>query len=167
MKPWVSLGSTAALKPAWMGFLKADEAMFTVTLRFDGGCSPNPGQKYGSYAFSRISRGVEVLIKHRGRFSLGVGTNNEAEFESLILALEEGIKDCEAGGIDTGKLYLCLFTDSTIVANRLSKKNTAGNDARSLKMQTLALQCLDLLQRFGGFEIQWNDRSNNVAAFGH
>ncbi len=58
-------------------------AEYAVTVRFDGGCLGNPGRKYGSY---RIEDDW-VVIAQESRFELGFGTNNEAEFESLIRAL--------------------------------------------------------------------------------
>jgi hypothetical protein len=55
---------------------------------FDGGCLGNPGQKYGSFQVKLD--GTEVL--KRSRVDFGFGTNNEAEFNALKLALDEAVR---------------------------------------------------------------------------
>src|ERR1022692_2932055 len=93
-----------------------------IELFFDGGCSPNPGEKYGSY---------EVIIdgkrKHlEPRLSLGYGTNNEAEFEILIIALKRIANYLERKGVAKNLVEIVMVTDSTIVANRISGRNKKG-----------------------------------------
>ena len=56
-----------------------------VEIYFDGGCLGNPGQKYGSF---QIKLDGKEIIK-RSRVNFGFGTNNEAEFNALKLALDE------------------------------------------------------------------------------
>jgi hypothetical protein len=56
-----------------------------VEIFFDGGCLGNPGQKYGS--FQVLFDGKQVVGRNRVEF--GHGTNNEAEFNSLKLALDK------------------------------------------------------------------------------
>src|ERR1051325_1066191 len=107
-----------------------------IELYFDGGCSPNPGEKYGSY---------EVVIdgnpKHKEpRLALGYGTNNEAEFEILIVALERLANYIERRKANNKEVEISLFTDSTIVANRISGKNKKG-----VKALRLAEDCVGFL----------------------
>ena len=54
---------------------------------FDGGCLGNPGQKYGSF---QVKLDDKEIIK-RSRVDFGFGTNNEAEFNALKLALDESV----------------------------------------------------------------------------
>jgi ribonuclease HI len=157
-----------------------------IELIFDGGCSPNPGEKYGSY---------EVLIdgqrKHfEPRLSLGHGTNNEAEFEILIVALERIADYLKRRGTDKKTVEIEMSTDSTIVANRISGKNRKGvfglklaQDSTSFlgpveeklsakrqaerRMAALAQKCLNVLAEFKSYQIQWIPRDKNVERFGH
>ena len=55
-----------------------------VEIYFDGGCLGNPGKKYGSFQVKLD--GKEILKRTRVQF--GHGTNNEAEFNALKLALD-------------------------------------------------------------------------------
>jgi len=157
-----------------------------IELFFDGGCSPNPGQKYGSY---------EVIIdgkqKHlEPRLALGYGTNNEAEFEILIVALKRIANYLERKGVAKNLVDIVMVTDSTIVANRISGKNKRGVAAvkaavayadflgkvqenvsakkqAERRMAALQLQCTEILDGFKSFEITWKPRDLNVSKFGH
>jgi ribonuclease HI len=156
-----------------------------IELFFDGGCAPNPGAKYGSY---------EVIIdgkpKHKeSRQPLGHGTNNEAEFEILIVALERVSNYIERRGVDKKEVEISMTTDSTIVANRISGKNKRGLNALAKatnsemfssqvqkispkkeaerRMAALSQMCLDILVSFKSFQIQWRQRNLNVSKFGH
>jgi len=78
----------------------------TVRLYVDGGCMPNPGEK----AIAIVSADGKLIESRR----TGLGTNNEAEYEACIraleIAIENGWKDIE----------LCL--DSQIVIYQLMGK---------------------------------------------
>ena len=90
-----------------------------VEIFFDGGCLGNPGQKYGS--FQVLFDGNQIAVRNRVEF--GHGTNNEAEFNSLKLALDEAVGWLQSKGVDPKTLSLAIETDSLIVRNRLVKKN--------------------------------------------
>src|SRR4051812_21045574 len=95
-------------------------AEYAVTVRFDGGCQGNPGRKYGSY---RIEDD-HVVVAQESRFELGHGTNNEAEFEALIRALQNLREISHRTGVNIATTNVRVITDSTIVRNRLMGKNT-------------------------------------------
>jgi ribonuclease HI len=59
-----------------------------VEIYFDGGCLGNPGQKYGSF---QVKLDGKEIVK-RSRVDFGFGTNNEAEFNALKLALDEAVR---------------------------------------------------------------------------
>lgn len=143
------------------------DADYLVTVRFDGGCLGNPGKKYGSYKIEDDS----VIIAEESRFDLGFGTNNEAEFEALIRALQNLREISHRTGINIATTSLRVITDSTIVRNRLVGKNTIAKKAeyreRSEAMFNLANQCLELLGGFHSFKVDWEGREGNVEAFGH
>ena len=136
----------------------------TVKIFFDGGCLGNPGQKYGS--FQVLFDGKKVA--GHSRVDFGHGTNNEAEFNSLKMALNEAVTWLEAKGIDLKMLSLVVETDSMIVRNRLVVKNVIMKKyPSSQRMFALATGCLDIMNRFGKFDVVWKGRANNVERFGH
>jgi len=136
-------------------------------IQFDGGCNPNPGIKYGSYAVS-IDDTFEI---GRSRFPLGIGTNNEAEFESLILALRDLFYSCGIASVKPEDITVDIFTDSTIVRGWIEKFHQFNpakcKNERRLAMSKLAGQCHELLKNFKSHTIQWNSRDRNVEKFGH
>jgi ribonuclease HI len=135
-----------------------------VEIFFDGGCLGNPGQKYGS--FQVLFDGKQVASRDRVQF--GHGTNNEAEFNSLKLALDEAVAWLEAKVIDLKTLSLVVETDSMIVRNRLVVKNVIMKKyPSSQRMFALATECLEAMNRFGKFDVVWKGRENNVERFGH
>ena len=86
---------------------------------FDGGCLGNPGQKYGSF---QVKLDGKEIVK-RSRVNFGFGTNNEAEFNALKLALDEAMRLFQEKAVELKSLSLVIETDSTIVRNRLVVKN--------------------------------------------
>lgn len=136
-------------------------------VQFDGGCSPNPGQKYGSYA---ITIDDSFQIQER-RFELGRGTSNEAEFDSLLRALNQLQIEARKCGVQPNEVEVHIITDSTIVRNwlqRFERFNPAKcKGERRLAMGALAGQCIAALKPFHSFSIEWKGRDNNVALFGH
>ncbi|TFH34535.1 MAG: hypothetical protein E4G99_09290, partial [Anaerolineales bacterium] len=74
-------------------------------LIFDGGSRGNPGPAYGSYRFKQASE----KARHPVRLDLGRGTNNEAEYRTLIKALEDLIRELAQAGIDPGLVQLEVF----------------------------------------------------------
>ena len=135
-----------------------------VEIYFDGGCLGNPGQKYGSFQVKLD--GKEILKRSRVKF--GHGTNNEAEFNALQLALDEAVKRLQSEAIDLKSISLQVETDSTIVRNRLVVKNVVFKQyPSSQRMFALANGCLDVMKQFGKFNVVWKGRANNVKRFGH
>lgn len=136
-----------------------------ITVQWDGGCSPNPGNKYGSY---RILWNDKPVLWDT-RFSLGVGTNNEAEFEALEKALGDLCARFNQRGKDMSKFSLKLLTDSMVVRYRLDPNRKAKKEKgeAAKRMAALADRIRSTLKLFGGYTINWNSRERNVEAFGH
>ncbi len=135
-----------------------------VEIFFDGGCHGNPGQKYGSYETKLDGR----KVGGKTRVDFGFGTSCEAEWDSLILAL----KRLEAGltylKITPAQCELLIYTDSTIVRNRLMGQNKILKKyPRSAVMFELANQCLEVMRQFGHCDVTWKGRESNVQRFGH
>jgi len=140
------------------------QATRRVEIFFDGGCLGNPGKKYGSFQFKLD--GKEIL--KRSRVSFGFGTNNEAEFNALKLALDEAVGWLQSKSMDLKTLTLLIETDSTIVRNRLVVKNVIFKKyPSSERMFALANECLGIMNQFGKFNVVWKGRASNVKRFGH
>lgn len=138
-----------------------------IEIRFDGGCKPNPGMKYGS--FNVLIDHTEVL--RQSRVELGPGTNNEAEFNTLEMALYRTLKLLADGQRDPGDYRVRILTDSTIVRNRLVGKNRLKvfpkSKESSLRMISEASKILKALCIFSSWSICWVPRQQNVLNFGH
>lgn len=138
--------------------------MNKLTIHFDGGCRPtNPGNKYGSY---------EVLVNdnpiHKvSVLELGPGTNNEAEFDILIVALDWTLQALEAFGNDPNVFNLNVYTDSMVVFNRLLGRNRKAASEPQRRMSALTHQCLIRAVKFKSFTPHWNGREKNLTRFGH
>jgi ribonuclease HI len=134
-----------------------------ITIYFDGGCQPNPGQMYGSYSIA--IDGSEAISTTE---DFGHGTNNVAEFEALYRAINRTISLLEVRGVKPQHCRMNIFTDSTIVRNRIRHPNRGDNKSEGGKRMTAWTQkCTWLLLQFKTVEINWNPRSVNVQKFGH
>lgn len=135
-----------------------------IQISFDGGCIGNPGAKYGSWM---VTLHGNVIIS-QNRFQFGHGTNNEAEFNALQMALDETYAWLENRGVKLSDYQLSIFTDSKIVRNRLVGRNKIFHKYPSSKrMFTLASECLKVMHEFSAFEVKWHGRERNVELFGH
>jgi len=135
-----------------------------VEIYFDGGCLGNPGQKYGSF---QVKLDGKEIVK-RSRVDFGFGTNNEAEFNALKLALDEAATLFQEKAIELKSLSLAIEKDSTIVRNRLVVKNVIFKKyPSSQRMFALANECLEIMNQFGKFQVIRKGRANNVERFGH
>lgn len=147
---------------SWLPF--SMKGLDIISIHFDGGCRPsNPGNKYGSYEILLCGRSVKV----ESRVELGYGTNNEAEFNILIRALDWTLDELDRAGFSPKAFSLWLHTDSTIVRNRLLGRNQTIRTESQRRMQWLADDCLALIRQFGHVRVDWNGRELNVARFGH
>lgn len=141
---------------------KPIEAPQTIMLEFDGGCQPNPGQRYGSWLATINGESVSACTRQE----FGYGTNNEAEF----LALEQALYWLSVEPAHRLN-QVFIWTDSMIVYWRLNpdrkvkKPGLPGTDRA--RMDEYAGRCLFLLKRFRNYAISWRSRAHNVATFGH
>ncbi len=126
-----------------------------IEVMFDGGADPNPGQGYGSYRL--IVNGGARSIK-RVTFP-GRITNNEAEYNTLIAALE----DIHAHSRDLSRTAVEIKGDSSLVINQINGTWKA-KDPRMAALRNRALLLLNPLSRWSA---TWHDRSNSVRVLGH
>jgi ribonuclease HI len=130
-----------------------------IVLIFDGGSAGNPGPGYGSYAFIWPGQMPEV---HRLHFGARM-TNNEAEYETLIAALEALLKHLQTMGQDPAQVRLEIQGDSQLVINQLSGRWRVHND----RLRARWLRAQALLRQFGGTVLQSHPRQQSVAVLGH
>ena len=86
----------------------------------------------------------------------------------MKLALDEAVGWLQSKGVDPKTLSLTIETDSMIVRNRLVVKNVIFKKyPSSQRMFALATECLEVMNRFGNFDVVWKGRAKNVERFGH
>jgi ribonuclease HI len=141
-------------------FASPDSRPPDYVLIFDGGSKGNPGWGYGSYALRRVQDGAQRIE----RLELGDGyTNNEAEYDSLIAALQDLIGRIEKGGRQPQEFALEVRGDSALVLNQLQGKWKA----REPRMRERRDRCLGLLRRFGQVQLRAQPREESVRVLGH
>ncbi len=148
-----------------MGLLDAEAegeaapARIQMTLVFDGGSRGNPGPGYGSYALLWPERPPEVHRLHLGERM----TNNEAEYDTLIAALEALLGRLDREGIDPRRVDLEVRSDSQLVVNQV----TGAWRAREPRLQARCQRVRALLEAFGSAEMRHQPRERSVALLGH
>jgi ribonuclease HI len=129
-------------------------------LIFDGGSKGNPGWGYGSYAITRTRDGAQ-RVEH---LQLGDGyTNNEAEYDSLIAALQDLIERIEKAERQPQEFTLEVRGDSTLVIKQLK----GAWKAREPRMRERRDRCRQLLERFGAVQLRTQPREESVRVLGH
>jgi ribonuclease HI len=139
-----------------------------IILQFDGGCSHNPGNKYGSFAvFHQIETRPPRLLEKQLRFQLGYGTNNEAEWEALLTGLQWTRDAINAGCFLPRDFEVKMITDSTVVGFRIAGTNTSNKSEPEKRMFKLHAAALKYLTPFKCYWIDMVNRQKNVELFGH
>jgi len=115
---------------------------------FDGSCTPNPGEM--SIGGLIKSENGDVISSFSD--SIGYGTNNRAEYISLLrllkLAKENGIRAISIKG------------DSLLVVNQVKGEWRAKNP----EMNRLKFEVVNLLENFDWWELEHVNRNENKEA---
>ena len=119
-----------------------------VNLYTDGACRGNPGQ--GGAGAVLVDETGEIIATVRR--SLGLCTNNIAEYRALILGLEEALK----------KRYgrLNIFLDSELLVNQIKGSYKVKNE----NLKILMFEVRKLLSYFDSYKVEHIDRSLNHMA---
>ena len=139
-----------------------------IKIYCDGGCVPNPGQMYGSYA---IEMNGQEIISNTEDYDFG--TNNVAEFTSLHRALLKTSDLLDVINKPPGDCRLYIYTDSTVIRNRLmgsrrrNKAKTMSKNEGRKRMAYWTEKCWVLLCVYKHWEAKWQSRELNVQRFGH
>ena len=129
-------------------------------LVFDGGARGNPGPGYGSYDLTRRQDGKHDLVRLDSGRQM---TNNEAEYETLVAALQGLIERIEETGRAAGDFTVEVRGDSRLVLNQVSGDWKTKND----RMQLLRDQVRSLLSRFQAHRLVHQERAESVRVLGH
>ena len=129
---------------------------FEYVIVFDGGAIGNPGLGYGSY---QIVGADGVVAEPRLEFGDQV-TNNQAEYRTLIRALEDMH---ERLGPDVSQTTLAVRGDSQLVINTV----TGRWKVRHPDLQPLHRRAAELLGGFGRVDVAWHRRHASVRVLGH
>ena len=144
------------------------------TVVFDGGSRGNPGPGYGSYALQLDHRAaprelpgscfttpLPPQVTHL-EFEGGM-TNNEAEYEALIQALEDLRGRLAAMGRDPLQTDVIVLGDSQLVINQV----TGAWKARDPRMLQRRNRVRELLQSFGTVSFARRGREDIEEILGH
>lgn len=130
-----------------------------IQVIFDGGSRGNPGEGYGSYQVRWEGNPPQTV-----RLNFGNNyTNNEAEYDTLIAALEAILKRLRDMQVEASLARVEIRGDSLLVVNQVTgvwKVKDARMEGRRDKVRAL-------LRQFAGWSLTHHDRSNSVRELGH
>jgi ribonuclease HI len=126
---------------------------------FDGGSEGNPGLGYGSYAVT--SRDGRRRVR---RLDFGDDmTSNEAEYDTLIAALEDVSERVEAADKRPADFTIEVRGDSHLVLRQVRGEWKAKNERMRHRRDIVR----SLLSRFGGYRLVEQPREESVKVLGH
>lgn len=134
--------------------------MTDYTIVFDGGSKGNPGLGYGSYQITRVRDGKSRI---RRLEYPGEKTNNEAEYLTLIHALEELANGIQKAGRDPHEFSLEIKGDSQLVIRQVEGQWKV----HEAHLKPLRDQAQGLLRQFGQAKLTWHRRAKSVETLGH
>jgi ribonuclease HI len=124
----------------------------------DGACRGNPGPSAIGGVIYRNGSTIEEISEH-----IGVATNNEAEYRSLIRGLE-ALRDLakpETGDTDSGpRPAIEVFMDSELVVRQVEGRYKVKNE----RLRPLYQQVRALLDDFPNWKIRHVPRAKNAEA---
>jgi ribonuclease HI len=137
----------------------APGATTSLTLIFDGGSRGNPGPGYGSYALIWPGQTPDI---RRLQFGPRM-TSNEAEYDTLIGALEGLLAHLAQTAVDATSVRLEVRGDSLLVINQLG----GSWQVREARLRPRWQKARELLQRFASTTLRHQPREKTVAVLGH
>lgn len=130
-----------------------------IVVIFDGGSRGNPGRGYGSYALRWPGQPEQIVQLQFGDHV----TNNEAEYDTLIAALEAILKRLADLHASAQSVTVNIFGDSLLVINQV----TGAWDCKDARMRTRRDQARRLLAAFGHTTLTHHSRDKSVEILGH
>lgn len=129
---------------------------FDHTVVFDGGAIGNPGKGYGSY---QIVAAAGVVAERRMEYGDRV-TNNQAEYRTLIAALEDLRQRL---GNAVGRTDVAIRGDSRLVVEQVCGRWKVKN----AELQPLHRRVIELTRGFRQVDLAWHPRANSARVLGH
>ena len=128
---------------------------------FDGGSKGNPGLGYGSYRITRARDGKARIrrLEYPGQST----TNNEAEYMTLIRALEELVNGIRKAGHDPRAFSVEVQGDSQLVIRQVQGQWKVSEP----RLRPLRDQAQQLLRQFNRADLTWHRRAKSVEVLGH
>ena len=151
--------TSAPLQPHEMAPLPGQAPEQPIVVIFDGGSRGNPGQGYGSYALRWPGQPQQIV---QLRFGDRV-TNNEAEYDTLIAALEAILQRLEDSGAAPETARVEIRGDSLLVINQVKGQW----EAKEPRLRVRRDRVRKLLDRFGSWQLIHHDREHSVKTLGH
>jgi ribonuclease HI len=151
--------SDLPLQPHGMAPLPGQAPEEPVVVIFDGGSRGNPGQGYGSYALRWPGQQQQVV---QLRFGDRV-TNNEAEYDTLIAALEAILQRLADMGAANRTAKVEIHGDSLLVVNQVK----GLWEAKEARLQVRRDRVRELLNAFAVWNLSHHDREHSVQTLGH
>jgi ribonuclease HI len=149
----------APLEPHAMAPLPGQAPEGAIVVIFDGGSRGNPGQGYGSYALRWPGQPQQIV---QLRFGDRV-TNNEAEYDTLIAALEAILKRLADAGAPATTARVEIRGDSLLVINQVKGQW----EVKEPRLQVRCERVRTLLAQVGQWQLIHHDRSQSVQTLGH
>jgi ribonuclease HI len=129
---------------------------FDYTIVFDGGAIGNPGRGYGSY---QIVGRDGLIAQERLEYGDRV-TNNQAEYRTLVEALED-LRD--RLGREAARASVAVRGDSQLVVQQV----TGRWKVKHPELQPLRARVVELLRGFSRSDVAWHRRDASVRVLGH
>ena len=138
------------------------------TIVFDGGSLGNPGRGYGSFAVASNGEAANSAAQaspwqiKRLNFD-GRVTNNEAEYDTLISALETLPETLRAAGKEPGQITVDVRGDSQLVIFQVTRRWKAHEP----RMAERRDRVLVLVKQFKHVSFAHQPRAQSVKILGH
>jgi len=130
-----------------------------IQIVYDGGSRGNPGEGYGSFALDWPGYPRKIVELNFGDNV----TNNEAEYDTLIAALEELLDRLKERKIEPGTANVAIWGDSLLVCNQV----VGEWDCKEPRLQVRLEKVKSLLSDYGKSEINHHPRAKSVEILGH
>lgn len=145
--------------PHMMSPLPGQAPEHPIRVVFDGGSKGNPGAGYGSYALDWPGLPRQIVQLQFGNSV----TNNEAEYDTLIAALEGIITRLEDQKVVLSTAQLDIRGDSELVI----KQVRGEYECKSNRMRLRRNRVVELLEEFDDWTLVHHGREHSVRILGH
>jgi ribonuclease HI len=131
---------------------------------FDGGSLGNPGRGYGSFALRSVDGAAQPTGWQIKRLTFpGRVTNNEAEYDTLIAALQSLVESLRVAGRDPAQTSVDVRGDSLLVISQVTRRWKAHEPRMADRRDAV----IALANQFQRVSFVHQPRSQSVKILGH